>query len=87
VDWDIIKFFETQSYPRPWEEVLEHVLTLTGSAWDAHALTCIQYIRQIWTGTGDALIEWLKKTIREGIGNKCKRKSKIPPPVHDKLAS
>jgi hypothetical protein len=75
IGWDILRFFETQKYPRPWEEVLEHVITVTGSDWDAQALTCVQYIQQIWPDTGDALIEWLKKAIREGVGNKCKRKS------------
>lgn len=83
VDWDILNFFEEQGYPQPWEEALEHILTLTGSSWDAHALTCAQYMRQIWPGTGDALVEWLKKTIREGIGIKCKRKSQISLSFHE----
>ena len=87
VDWEILSFFEAQGYPQPWEDVLEHVLTLTGSAWDAQALTCAQYFQQIWPATGDALIECLKKTIREGIGTKCKCKFPIPPSLHEMLAN
>ncbi|OAP62831.1 hypothetical protein AYL99_02058 [Fonsecaea erecta] len=63
---DIVAFCQEQEYRRRPEEVVETVITLTGSACDAQALTCIQYMAQTWPSSGKQLLQ-LVKNVLQGV--------------------
>ncbi|CAI6099737.1 unnamed protein product [Clonostachys chloroleuca] len=69
LDWDIHAFFESQAYPNKPEEVLQTVITLTGSFTDAQATTCAQYIHQTWPSTGQIIIELIKGVLGSEDGS------------------
>jgi hypothetical protein len=48
------------------EEVVAKVITLTGSAMDAQALTCEQYLCQTWPSAGEYIIRLVKDVVRGG---------------------
>lgn len=69
VEWDPVTFFEKQHYEGPQEETfedaiaVERAITLTGSARDAQALTCVQYLSQTWPLAG----EYTMQVVKDGI--------------------
>ncbi|KAH7191793.1 uncharacterized protein B0J16DRAFT_331773 [Fusarium flagelliforme] len=60
LDCKLFQFFERQKYSRHPHEVLDGVITLTGSLNDAQAATCGQYLSQTWPSTAPYMIELLK---------------------------
>ncbi|RSM04988.1 hypothetical protein CDV31_009789 [Fusarium ambrosium] len=68
LQWDIFHFFQTQEYPGPPDEVLEGIITLTGSSLDAQAATCAQYIHQTWPSTGETTLQLIKEVLKDGDG-------------------
>ncbi|RFN43187.1 hypothetical protein FIE12Z_12589 [Fusarium flagelliforme] len=56
----LVQFFERQKYSRHPHEVLDGVITLTGSLNDAQAATCGQYLSQTWPSTAPHMIELLR---------------------------
>ena len=70
IGWDPLTFFKEQNYGEEPEEVVEKVITLTGSATHAQALTCRQYLCQTWPSAGERVIQLVKRTIRDGPGHR-----------------
>ncbi|KAK6518997.1 hypothetical protein TWF281_003688 [Arthrobotrys megalospora] len=76
-EWKPDVFFQQQGYGDSPANVLDEVITLTGgpvhaepsepltkgSAWDAQALTCAQYIHQTWPVTGKYFITAIKEIL------------------------
>ncbi|KIL83643.1 hypothetical protein FAVG1_13126 [Fusarium avenaceum] len=73
LDWHILGFFESQGYSNRPDQVLENVVTLTGSCQDAQAATCDQYVRQTWPLTGEMMVQLLKEVLQgmEGQSHLC----------------
>lgn len=73
VAWDLPGFIH-QEYPQEQELKLGLVITITGSGIDAQALTCAEYMRQVWPATGYDTLKALEEAIDKGIGytHKCK---------------
>jgi hypothetical protein len=70
ISWDPLAFVEEQNYEEEPEEAVEKVITLTGSARDAQALTCGQYLCQTWPSAGECVIRLVKGAIRDGPGHR-----------------
>ncbi|RSL81851.1 hypothetical protein CEP52_017103 [Fusarium oligoseptatum] len=68
LQWDIFHFFQTQEYPGLPDEVLEGIITLTGSSLDAQATTCAQYTHQTWPSTGETTLQLIKEVLKDGDG-------------------
>ncbi|KAF5987863.1 nucleoside phosphorylase [Fusarium coicis] len=69
LDWDILEFFDSQEYSKSPEEVLSAVITLTGSASDAQASNCAQFLKQTWPTTGDMILRLMRDLLRPGGGH------------------
>ena len=70
VNWDPLTFVKEQEYGEEPSRAIETAITLTGSAKDAQALTCAQYMYQTWPSTGGHIIEVVKDVIRDGPGHR-----------------
>ncbi|KAH8803460.1 hypothetical protein F5884DRAFT_712243 [Xylogone sp. PMI_703] len=68
IQWDPLTFINEQSYKELYRAV-ENVITLTGSAKDAQALTCAQYLHQTWPLTGYHIIQLVKNVLNSRPGN------------------
>lgn len=64
LDWDPVAFVEVQEYSEAPEEVLEKVVTLTGSLNDAQAVTTKSYLCQTWPVTGEQVMRLLNDSLR-----------------------
>ncbi|KAH8688668.1 hypothetical protein GQ44DRAFT_696068 [Phaeosphaeriaceae sp. PMI808] len=69
-EWDPLAFFEEQMYQEEPQEVVEKVITLTGSVEDVQAQTCAEYLSQTWSSTGKLIILLVKNVIRSGPGHR-----------------
>jgi hypothetical protein len=70
MEWDPLAFTEDQAYKGQPHEAVEIAITLTGSAKDAQALTCAQYLRQTWPSTGESIMQLVQDVIRSGSGHR-----------------
>jgi hypothetical protein len=70
MEWDPLAFTEDQAYKGEPHEAVEIAITLTGSAKDAQALTCAQYLRQTWPSTGEYIMQLVQDVIRSGSGHR-----------------
>ncbi|PVI02799.1 hypothetical protein DM02DRAFT_612609 [Periconia macrospinosa] len=68
LDWCPSEFLREQGYQQKPEEAIGKVITLTGSATDAQALTVEQYTHQTWPLTGIDVLESLKDALRNSKG-------------------
>ncbi|UKZ68564.1 uncharacterized protein TrAtP1_009590 [Trichoderma atroviride] len=66
INWDPIAFLTEQLYDESPEEAIDKVITLTGSAKNAQALTTVQYLRQTWPTTGEHVLQLVKNVLRGG---------------------
>lgn len=71
INWDPIAFLKEQLYEESLEEAIDKVITLTGSAKNAQALTTLQYLRQTWPITGECVLQLVKNVLRGPRGEKC----------------
>ncbi|KAL7918478.1 hypothetical protein ACQKWADRAFT_316483 [Trichoderma austrokoningii] len=69
IDWDPMQFFKEQRYREDIEDVIDKVITLTGSTKNAQALTSLQYLCQTWPTTGEHVLRLVKKVLA-GPGQK-----------------
>ncbi|KAK2592180.1 hypothetical protein QQS21_010122 [Conoideocrella luteorostrata] len=70
VRWDPLAFLKEQDYrPKP-DNALEMAITLTGSAKDAQALTCAQYLCQTWPSSGKHTIRLIKHVVNTKNGRR-----------------
>ncbi|KAL6908620.1 hypothetical protein GGI43DRAFT_420352 [Trichoderma evansii] len=63
VDWNPFKFFEEQNYDDSYSSVIFNVITLTGSCVDAQAISCSEYMEQMWPQTGISTLRLIQKLI------------------------
>jgi hypothetical protein len=70
ISWDPLAFIREQSYEEKPEDVVGKVITLTGSARDAQALTCEQYLCQTWPSAGKYIIRLVKDVVQGGPGHR-----------------
>jgi hypothetical protein len=66
IGWDPQAFVREQNYEEEPEEVVAKAITLTGSAMDAQALTCEQYLCQTWPSAGECVIRLVKDVVKGG---------------------
>ncbi|KAI1409805.1 hypothetical protein F5Y13DRAFT_203200 [Hypoxylon sp. FL1857] len=64
VDWDVAAFLQGQDYDMPNAEAIAHAITLTGSHTDAQALSCCEYMRQMWPSTGTKTLNLLQGMLK-----------------------
>ena len=67
---DLLTSITEQHYKVAPEEVVQTAITLTGSAKDAQALTCSQYVCQTWPLTGDHTIRLIQTVVRSDPGHR-----------------
>jgi hypothetical protein len=68
--WNPLAFINQQEYKEEQDEAIGRAITLTGSAGDAQALTCAQYLSQTWPSSGSHIIQLLKDVVRAGPDNR-----------------
>lgn len=75
IQWDPHAFIEDEGYKEDAEHVVETAITLTGSLGDAQALTCGQYLHQVWPTSGRNILQLIKSVVANQRGQKhtCKR--------------
>lgn len=66
LEWDPLEFVDEQGYQEEPQKAIGTAITLTGSATDAQALACSQYLRQTWPSTGKYIILLIEEVIRSG---------------------
>ncbi|KAI1347988.1 hypothetical protein F5Y01DRAFT_229273 [Xylaria sp. FL0043] len=64
VKWDIMGFLCQQDYGIPHSEAIANSVTLTGSGTYAQALTCRQYMAQMWPLTGSQTLKLIQETLK-----------------------
>lgn len=70
IDWDPLAFVDEQAYKEEPNEAVAEAITLTGSAKNAQALTCSQYLCQTWPLAGVHTIRLVKDVVRSGPGRR-----------------
>ncbi|KAF4185071.1 hypothetical protein CNMCM7927_007096 [Aspergillus lentulus] len=65
IRWDPLKFLIDEQYEDSPEKAIERVITLTGSAMSAQAMTCGEYLRQVWPSTGPSVMNLMKALVSE----------------------
>ncbi|GKZ26323.1 hypothetical protein AbraIFM66951_002245 [Aspergillus brasiliensis] len=63
VRWDPLKFLVDEQYEDSPEKAIGKVITLTGSAMSAQAMTCGEYLRQVWPSTGPSVMKLMKDLV------------------------
>jgi hypothetical protein len=72
VSWNPIEFLR-QQYPEVERPAIKDIITMTGSATDAQAVTCELYIRQLWPLSGeDGLLALQMAVDTPGRAYECK---------------
>lgn len=61
LEWDLPGFMRSQAYDTCREIAMESAITITGSSSDAQALTCLQYMDQVWPSTGREILRVLQR--------------------------
>jgi hypothetical protein len=64
-DWEPLAFVIEQEYSDEPGYAIEQAITITGSITDAQALTCKDYMGQLWPQTGEPFLDLVKKLITE----------------------
>jgi hypothetical protein len=70
VEWDPVAFVKEQEYTEEPGRAIEMAITLTGSAEDAQALTCVQYLCQTWPSTGGHIMQLIKDVVRDRLNHR-----------------
>ncbi|KAI3316579.1 hypothetical protein HD806DRAFT_517189 [Xylariaceae sp. AK1471] len=63
LDWDPHAFFVQQQYTIRSAEVIDGVITVTGTSQDAQAATCSEYMKQTWPVTGELTLQLVKQVL------------------------
>ncbi|MCJ1466973.1 hypothetical protein MMC07_005595 [Pseudocyphellaria aurata] len=73
IEWDPLDFLREQYSNIGKDYELGKVITLNGSAVDAQAVTCAQYMHQMWPSTGDETMQGLEALIsrQQSRASKC----------------
>ncbi|KAI0539484.1 hypothetical protein GGR58DRAFT_234412 [Xylaria digitata] len=62
--WDIMGFLRQQGYGIADSEAIANSITLTGTRSHAQALTCQQYMAQMWPLTGSQMLKLIQETLK-----------------------
>ncbi|KAJ2979283.1 hypothetical protein NUW58_g7239 [Xylaria curta] len=62
--WDIMMYLRRQGYDKPYADAIANSITLTGSHTYAQALTCQQYMTQVWPLTGSHTLQLIQETLK-----------------------
>jgi hypothetical protein len=73
MDWNPIAFVQEDSIAQRPHDTMKLAMTVTGSASDAQASTCIDYLRQIWPSHGEHTLELIQLAVRTGCDHKVQR--------------
>lgn len=76
ISWSLPGFLEKQ-YPEERNLRLGSLITLVASGDDVQALTCAQYMSQVWPVTGPETLSALQGALDKGLGQAYKGKSNI----------
>ncbi|KAI0414540.1 hypothetical protein F5X98DRAFT_244308 [Xylaria grammica] len=71
-NWDIMGFLHQQDYSISHSEAIANAVTLTGTETHAQALTCRQYMAQMWPFTGSQTLKLIQETLKSA-----ERKTKL----------
>lgn len=63
--WSPLIFLREQQYQDGENQAIGGVITVTGSAIDAQAITCAQYMHQTWPSTGDRTLRALQAAMTD----------------------
>jgi hypothetical protein len=66
ITWNPVSFLKEQYHNEGHQEISE-VITLNGSAIDAQAITCAQYMHQVWPSTGNETLRVLQSAIAQRL--------------------
>jgi hypothetical protein len=64
--WDLPQFIQDE-FPDKNDLQLGSIITITGSCVDAQALTCAEYMHQVWPTTGLDTLKALQETMYQGL--------------------
>lgn len=64
MDWDVVTFLRSQEYGTTLEIAIERAITVTGSASNVQALSCIDYMCQTWPSSGREMIRALQRALK-----------------------
>jgi hypothetical protein len=64
VEWDPVAFVKEQRYEEEPGDAIGRAITITGSAVDAQATTCAEYLRQTWPVVGKHTLQLVKNVVR-----------------------
>ncbi|CZR60568.1 uncharacterized protein PAC_10464 [Phialocephala subalpina] len=72
ITWDLPAFIGHE-YAQESNLQLGSIITITGSSTDAQALSCAEYMRQVWPTTGTETLKVLQDALDKGLGkpHKC----------------
>jgi hypothetical protein len=63
LDWNVLEFLRGQQYDTTLGVAIESAITLTGSAENAQALTCADYMCNTWPSSGHDVLKILQKAL------------------------
>lgn len=63
IDWNLLEFLRKQQYDTDEESMVESAIAITGSALNAQALTCLEYMKMTWPTTGPEVLRSLQKAV------------------------
>jgi hypothetical protein len=63
IDWDLFGFFKEQNYDASIGPIMERVITITGTADNAQALTCLDYMNMVWPLTARDTLKAIQKAM------------------------
>lgn len=66
VDWDPLSFVQEQKYSVSPEIAIKTAIVLTGSATEAQALTCGEYLEQTWPCIGADILRLIQAVVKDG---------------------
>jgi len=68
ISWELLSFLK-EHYPQEQHVNIGSVITITESGPDTQALTCAEYMRQVWPVTGMETLNALQELLTIGVGN------------------
>jgi hypothetical protein len=68
--WSPLRFLREQNYQDGEDQAIGEVITVTGSAIDAQAMTCAQYMHQTWPLTGNETLRALQAAMAEKLSHR-----------------
>lgn len=63
VDWAIQDFLKQQQNSNAYPELMERIITVTGSYQDSYVTTCGQYVDQIWPSSGRIIMQLVEGAV------------------------